>query len=121
VVDQAAGKEANSIVNTMLTLLDRTKHGIIIATTNRPDILDPALLRRFDEQIEFPAPSPEQMRSLASKLCEGFGVPPVDVSSCANFDEVTKRCETEARRAVMRELIAAEQADKESDAADAAE
>jgi hypothetical protein len=119
--EQACDKEMNSTVNTLLTLLDRNRSGIIIATTNRPDILDPALLRRFDEQIEFPAPSTEQMRSLAAKLCEGFGVPAVDVSGCRNFDEVTKRCETEARRAVMRELIAAEQAGEEDDAADAAE
>ncbi len=109
-VDQAAGKEANSVVNTMLTLLDRCKRGVLVATTNRPDILDPALLRRFDEVIEFPAPSAAQMRALSLKLCEGYQVPAVDVSSCINFDEVAKRCETEARRIVMREILAAEEA-----------
>jgi SpoVK/Ycf46/Vps4 family AAA+-type ATPase len=112
----SAGKEQNNFVNTILTLLDRCREGVIVATTNRPDILDPALLRRFDELVEFPAPSQAQMRGLAQKLCEGFGVPPVDVSSCANFDEVAKRCETEARRIVMREILAAEEAaDDESD------
>lgn len=109
-VDSAAGKESNSMVNTMLTLMDRCKRGVLVATTNRPDILDPALLRRFDEIIEFPAPSLEQMNALSMKLCEGYGVAPIDVSGCANFDEVAKRCETEARRTVMREILAAEEA-----------
>ena len=111
-VDQAAGKEANSMVNTLLTLLDRCKRGVLVATTNRPDILDAALLRRFDEVIEFPAPSAQQMRALAQKLCEGFGVPTVEVGACINFDEVAKRCETEARRIVMREILAAEEAEE---------
>lgn len=109
-VDSAAGKESNSMVNTMLTLMDRCKRGVLVATTNRPDILDPALLRRFDEIIEFPAPSLKQMSALSMKLCEGYGVDPIDVSGCANFDEVAKRCETEARRTVMREILAAEEA-----------
>lgn len=109
-VDSAAGKEGNGIVNTMLTLLDRCKRGVIVATTNRPDILDPALLRRFDEVVEFPAASLEQMRALSIKLCEGYGVPPIDVSGCGNFDEVAKHCMTQARRIVMAEILAAEEA-----------
>lgn len=107
-VDQAAGKEANAIVNVLLTLLDRERRGILIATTNRPDILDPALLRRFDEVIAFPAPSPAQMAALAERLCGQFEIEPVPVESCRNFDEVTKTVLREARRCVMRELLAAE-------------
>lgn len=107
--DGSAGKEHNSIVNNMLTLMDRYKDGIIVATTNRIDIIDPALLRRFDEHIYFPAPTVEQMRSLAGRLAGKFSVQPCYVDDCKNFDEVTKRVETEARRAVMREILAAEQ------------
>lgn len=111
--DQAASKEMNATVNTMLTLLDRHRGGVIVATTNRPDILDAALLRRFDEQIFFPAPSLEQMRSLARKLCDKFEIAEVAVDHCANLDEVTKTVEREARRAVMRELLAADTAEDE--------
>jgi len=118
VVEQAAGKEHNGIVNTMLTLLDRCRKGVIVATTNRPDILDPALLRRFDELVEFPAPNAEQMRSLARKLCDGYGVPEVEVGNCQNFDEVAKSCETQARRIVMKELLAAEAAEEETETGD---
>jgi SpoVK/Ycf46/Vps4 family AAA+-type ATPase len=108
--DSSASKEKNSIINTFLTLLDRCKHGVIIGTTNRPDMIDPALMRRFDEKIEFPAPTREQMAALGQKLCEGYGVGEIHVTDCANFDEVAKRCETQARRIVMREILAAEEA-----------
>jgi hypothetical protein len=37
------------------------------------------------------------------------------VGGCRNFDEVAKRCETEARRAVMREILAAEEAEESED------
>jgi len=50
-VDSSAGKEQNSSVNTMLTLLDRHEKGVLIATTNRPDMIDagaPASVRRAD-------------------------------------------------------------------------
>jgi SpoVK/Ycf46/Vps4 family AAA+-type ATPase len=110
--DEGSGaeKERNSSINTLLTLLDRCKWGVIVGTTNRPDMLDPALLRRFDESVEFPAPTPEQMVLLGSKLCETYGVDGIRVTDCRNFDEVQKRCETEARRIVMREILAAEEA-----------
>jgi SpoVK/Ycf46/Vps4 family AAA+-type ATPase len=111
----SAGKEMNNIVNTMLTLMDRTKHGVMVATTNRLDMLDEALVRRFDEVLEAPAPTVQQMRALAEKLCTGFGVRPIDVSSCRNFDEVAKLCETTARRIIMREILDAEDRDDAAD------
>ncbi len=113
--DQACGKEANAIVNVLLTLLDRERRGILIGTTNRVDILDPALLRRFDEVIEFPAPRPEQMRALADRLCCQYEIEPVRVDQCISYDEVTKTVLREARRHVMRELLAADVADETDD------
>jgi hypothetical protein len=55
------------------------------------------------------------MTALAAKLCEGYGVAPLSVTSCRNFDEVAKRCETEARRIVMGEILAAEEAETGDD------
>lgn len=112
-VSQSIGKETNAIVNTLLTLLDRHTSGVIVGTTNRPDILDPALLRRFDEHLLFPAPTVEQMRALSGRLSDKYSISPVHVDHCANFDEVTKAVTREARRAVMRELLATDVADGE--------
>ncbi len=49
------------IVDTLLTEMDglvSLKNVVVIGATNRPDMIDPALLRagRFDKQIEIPAP-----------------------------------------------------------------
>ena len=54
-------KVTERIVNTLLTEMDgikSTKGIFVIAATNRPDIIDPALLRagRFDKVIEVPMP-----------------------------------------------------------------
>lgn len=111
-VSDAADKEKNATVNVLLTLMDRHRAGVIVATTNRADILDAALLRRFDEQVYFPAPSDAQKSALATKLCAQFEVPLVDVSACENFDAVTKAVEREARRLVMQELLAREANDE---------
>lgn len=106
--DSPGSKEQNSTVNTLLTLLDRNDAGIIVATTNRADILDPALIRRFDERLVIPAPTLEQMILLAQRLCDQFRVPVVNVDDCSNFDEVSKRVLREARKHVMREIRASE-------------
>ncbi|MGB9635491.1 MAG: CDC48 family AAA ATPase, partial [Candidatus Micrarchaeia archaeon] len=54
-------KVTERIVNTLLTELDgmvNTKNVVVLAATNRPDIVDPALLRtgRFDYVVEIPMP-----------------------------------------------------------------
>ncbi|MEM2963235.1 MAG: CDC48 family AAA ATPase [Candidatus Anstonellales archaeon] len=60
--DEGGGKRVlEGIVNTLLTEMDgltNLKNVVVLAATNRPDILDPALLRagRFDRIIEIPAP-----------------------------------------------------------------
>jgi len=107
--DAGAGREQNAIVNTLLTLLDSSKDGVLCATTNRLDIIDPALRRRFDDVIEVPAPSPEQLAQLARQLEARHDIEPVDIRDCENFDAVTKRVLREARRIVMAEILAEEQ------------
>jgi len=109
-----ADKEHNSTVNTFLTLLDRNRHGVIVATTNRPELIDTALLRRFDEKVFFPAPGRRQLESLAVKLCEKYEVELQDVSGCENFDAAAKHIETAARRIVMAEIRAAGAASEEA-------
>ena len=57
-------KVAERIVNTLLLEMDgmeQLKNIVVIAATNRPDILDPALLRpgRFDNILEIPLPDEE--------------------------------------------------------------
>lgn len=54
--------EMHRLVNLLLNLLeDYNAPGILIATTNFEGIIDPALFRRFDEIVEMPKPSSEQI------------------------------------------------------------
>ena len=61
------------VVDTLLTEMDglrSLKNVVVIAASNRPDILDPALMRagRFDRLIEIPAPD-EAARLEIFKIC----------------------------------------------------
>lgn len=108
-----AGAESNRIVNTLLTLLDQKPGGVLVATTNRIEMLDPALRRRFDEEVEFPAPTPETAATLIGLLTAKYGLerpPPCNQpGDRASFDAITKAVQRLARRRAMDELRAAKE------------
>lgn len=58
----SAGKEANRIVSSLLMQLDSMPASVtFVAATNSIDLLDSALLRRFDSRIEFLPPNEMQV------------------------------------------------------------
>jgi SpoVK/Ycf46/Vps4 family AAA+-type ATPase len=56
------------MVNQMLTELEGVKANdrpiYLLAATNLPDAVDPAILSRFDDRIEIPLPDPAQRQQL---------------------------------------------------------
>lgn len=57
--------EMHRVVNILLTLLEQyNSKGILIATTNIENALDQALFRRFDDIIEMPKPSRDEILRL---------------------------------------------------------
>jgi ATP-dependent 26S proteasome regulatory subunit len=85
---EGAGREQNAITSSILQMLDSRPQGIVMAATNRLDMLDAAILRRFDVTIKVPGPSTEA----ADKFCDAVferhnmkrnGFAPPDVSSFA--------------------------------------
>src|SRR5262245_32878921 len=73
--------EREQTLNQMLAEMDgfETSEGIVImAATNRPDILDPALLRpgRFDRQIVVPLPEYEERLAILEVHCRDKKVAP---------------------------------------------
>jgi cell division protease FtsH len=81
--------EREQTLNQMLSEMDGfdTSEGVVmIAATNRPDILDPALLRpgRFDRQIVVPLPDLEERLPILQVHCKGKRMDPdVDLSVVA--------------------------------------
>eukprot|EP00934_Nitzschia_sp_Nitz4_P003494 Nitzschia sp. Nitz4//scaffold122_size67431//49432//51081//NITZ4_006092-RA/size67431-processed-gene-0.47-mRNA-1//-1//CDS//3329534424//3484//frame0 len=72
-LQQGGNDERESTLNQLLTEMDgfNSIHGrgtdvtiILVAATNRPDILDPAVLRRFDRQIHVPYPDAPGRRDI---------------------------------------------------------
>jgi len=73
--------EREQTLNQMLSEMDgfETSEGVvIIAATNRPDVLDPALLRpgRFDRQIVVPLPDLEERLPILQVHCQGKRIGP---------------------------------------------
>lgn len=66
------------LVNTFLTNMEtRPPEGLIIACTNFIDRIDPAILRRFDIQLEVPQLSTQAMVTIAEKFLKGrHGISP---------------------------------------------
>lgn len=93
--DDADIGELKRIVNVVLVELDRWPDtSLLVAATNHPQLLDPAVARRFDRSVEFPLPGlaersailayaasgaheaageiSEPVRDLAAELTEGY-------------------------------------------------
>jgi cell division protease FtsH len=81
--------EREQTLNQMLSEMDgfETTEGVVImAATNRPDVLDPALLRpgRFDRQIVVPLPDLEERLPILQVHCKGKRMgPDVDLKVLA--------------------------------------
>lgn len=61
--------ELKRLVTVLLQEIDSwPSSGLLIAATNHPELLDPAVWRRFDRVIEFPNPSIKEIKSLLANL-----------------------------------------------------
>jgi SpoVK/Ycf46/Vps4 family AAA+-type ATPase len=61
--------ELRRVVNAVLQMIDKYRgRALLIAATNNPEILDPALWRRFDEVIAVPGPGLAEIGALLRRL-----------------------------------------------------
>lgn len=116
--DDADIGELKRIVNVVLVELDRWPDtSLLVAATNHPQLLDPAVARRFDRSVELPLPEAaerskilayaaagapeaaggvsESVRDLAAELTEGF-----------SSSDVVRMWSLVLRRAVLRDAAA---------------
>ncbi len=65
--------ELKRIVNVLLKELeDWPLHSVLIAATNHPDLLDPAIERRFDVVLTIPLPGPPEREAIIARSCGHF-------------------------------------------------
>lgn len=65
--------EMRRLVNTIIQLIDYyPKNAILICATNHPEIIDNALLRRFQLRIDFDMPTVEVLDTYYDKLLSAF-------------------------------------------------
>lgn len=103
--------EARRILNSFLQFLDEdTGPSIVVATTNLPEILDRAILRRFDLVLRYEMPSAPAIETAMRRRLSGFNVREVDWSEVANnagglsTADVIAAAEDAARRSVLGKL-----------------
>jgi SpoVK/Ycf46/Vps4 family AAA+-type ATPase len=81
--------ELKRFVTTLLVELERgLPHGILVAATNHPDLLDPAVYRRFDASIELGPPDLAARRQIVEAALAEFTVV-VDPATVALLAELT--------------------------------
>jgi len=66
-------------LNSFLQFLEQDEsHGLVVAATNHPELLDKALFRRFDDVIEYALPDPVLAQALLQARLDRFDTRGVD-------------------------------------------
>jgi SpoVK/Ycf46/Vps4 family AAA+-type ATPase len=100
--------EARRILNSFLQMLEHDQsQSLIIAATNHPEILDSALLRRFDDVLHYRLPNAEQIEALLRVRLASF-MPSrvawkalVRQAESLSYAEVAKAAEDAIKEALM--------------------
>lgn len=95
--------EMKRVVNTILQLFDYLpQSSIVIAATNQENMIDEALLRRFDVNIEFSLPNKNEIEELIGlTLKKGKFVIP----SNASLNKIVKQCQNLSYYSIQKTLI----------------
>ncbi|CTP93022.1 AAA family ATPase [Xanthomonas graminis] len=101
--------EVRRILNSFLQMLEQDQsHSLVVAATNHPGILDYALLRRFDDVLNYGLPDEKQIRDLLKGRLLRFmpARPPWKaLTKCAeglSYAEITKAAEDAIKEALIR-------------------
>lgn len=95
--------EMKRVVNTILQLFDYLpQSSIVIAATNQENMIDEALLRRFDVNLKFQLPSKDQIKELIDlTLKKGNFI----VSSKTTLNKMINQCEGLSYFSIQKTLI----------------
>ena len=94
----------------VIALMQELEHshpaGIVIATSNLPGHLDPALWRRFDLILAFPAPTKQELATFTTALCKKYEILPKRTASQAaqkskSYADAERLIQAKARAKVL--------------------
>ncbi|HVZ42053.1 MAG TPA: AAA family ATPase [Candidatus Kapabacteria bacterium] len=72
--DETEVGELKRIVNVLLKEMENwPMHSVLVAATNHPELLDPAIHRRFDVVLDIPVPGQAERTSIIIQSCGRFG------------------------------------------------
>jgi SpoVK/Ycf46/Vps4 family AAA+-type ATPase len=110
--------EIRRVLNSFLQLLEKDdSDGLIIAATNHPELLDPALFRRFDDVIRYALPDDKIATRILKTRLASFDIQRIDWESAVKATEGMSQSEfarvadEAAKRAVLAERTAITQED----------
>ncbi len=101
--------ELKRLVTVLLQAVDDwPEDGVLIAATNHPELLDPAVWRRFDRVIHFPSPSVAEICDLINRLAPALSASTVELLAAflhgRSFDNVVRNVNSAKRAAIVRQI-----------------
>jgi len=105
--DAAELGELKRLVNVLLQAIDSwPADGLLIAATNHPELLDPAVWRRFDAVVQFPLPSSKDAKAAVAAMLDPGAVSDEVIDVLANslggrpYSEIQKLINAARREAI---------------------
>ena len=99
------------LVNTLIQLIDYyPEHSLLLCATNHPEIIDTALLRRFQLKINYEMPSDETLDTYYDQLLDKFpeDMRTVERKYSVSFAEAKDYALTAVKAALIKKLEAKE-------------
>ncbi|SMO67867.1 ATPase family associated with various cellular activities (AAA) [Chryseobacterium rhizoplanae] len=103
--------EMRRLVNTLIQLIDYyPEHSLLLCATNHPEIIDTALLRRFQLKINYEMPSAEILDTFYDQLLDQFpeDMRTIDRKCSVSFAEAKDYALTSVKAALIKKLEAKE-------------
>lgn len=109
--DRLAGNDVGEIrrvLNSFLQFLEQdVSDSLVLAATNHPGLLDPAVFRRFDEVIRFSLPQPAEVQRVVANRLAALDISEIDWPSVQDAGDglshadVSVACENAAKDAIL--------------------
>ena len=104
--------EIRRVLNSFLQMIENDhSNSLVVAATNHPEILDYALLRRFDDVIQYQLPSPVQAADLIRSRLGGFAPKPFPLKDLSkkveglSYAEIRRAVDEAIKEAVMHDNV----------------